>query len=452
MKGLFYFCIKKNKMTIENIYKIFLKHNNIITDSRKITGNSIFWALKGENFNGNKFAEDALKKGAAYAVIDDENYYYGDKTILVKDTLKTLQQLANYHRKQLNLPIIVITGTNGKTTTKELIYKIISTQINAGTTKGNFNNHIGLPLTLLSFNKNTEIGIVEAGANHPGEINQLCEIAEPDFGLITNIGKAHLEGFGSFEGVIKTKEELYKYIIKNNGTVFYNSGNEILSSLYKGEKKVSYGTNPDDYLKGKILPSEKYLNLEIETFEGLKTEINSNLTGNYNFENILAAACIGSFFNISIQNIKKAVESYIPDNNRSQHIKTENNEIILDAYNANPTSMQASINNFLNLKNTEKCIILGDMYELGQYSKEEHYNILKLISENLENNSVKKAYVIGKYFKEAFYPDFSASGIKHFENTEQFEIFFKNKNHKNYIFLIKGSRAVQLEKIIKFIK
>ncbi len=438
-------------MTISELYKIFRKNNTIITDSRKITKGCIFWALKGEKFNGNKYAQDSLYSGAAYAVIDDKNYYSGEKTILVDNTLKTLQELANYHRNKLNLPILAVTGTNGKTTTKELIQKIISTQIKSKTTRGNLNNHIGVPLTLLSFDKNTELGIVEMGANHPREIDELCKIAEPNFGIITNIGKAHLEGFGSFNGVIRTKEELYKNVIKNDGTIFYNSGNEILDSLYKGEKKISYGTNQDDFLRGKILSSEKYLNLEIETFEGLKTEINSKLTGIYNFENILAASCIGSFFNISIQNIKKAVENYIPDNNRSQYIKTKNNEIILDAYNANPTSMNASIQNFLNLKNENKILILGDMYELGEYSKPEHYEILRTLTDLLKNDLIKEGIVIGKYFEEAFYPDFKHSKIMHFKKRADAETFIQEKSYKNNIFLIKGSRAMQLENLVKYI-
>ena len=439
-------------MKISELYKIFLKHPVITTDSRNVPDNSIFWALKGENFNGNNYIPDALNSGASYAITDDKASFIPEKTILFNDTLKTLQLLANYHRKQLNLPIFALTGTNGKTTTKELIFKILSTQYNAVATKGNLNNHIGVPLTILTFNKSTEIGIVEMGANHPGEIQQLCDIAEPNFGLITNIGKAHLEGFGSFEEIIKTKSELYQSIIKNKGTIFYNSDNPILNSLEKGPKTLTYGTNSDNYLNSRLLSVNPFVNLEIKTFEGLKTEINSQLIGAYNFENITAAACVGDFFKISIQNIKKAIENYTPDNNRSQFIKKDKNEILLDAYNANPTSMKASLNNFLTLKKRNKIIILGDMYELGKYSKEEHTEILKLLKIALqENDSVKEIIVTGKYFNEAFSNDFQDSGIIHFITTNELETFLKNKTYNNCTFLIKGSRAMKLENLINYI-
>ncbi len=440
-------------MNIPELYELFLKYPKITTDSRNIPEKSIFWALKGEKFNGNKFADAALKSGASYAIIDDEKFKTSDKTILIQDGLKTLQLLANYHRKQLKLPILALTGTNGKTTTKELINAVLSTQYNIKATKGNLNNHIGVPLTILTFNESTEIGITEMGANHPGEIKQLCEIAEPDFGLITNIGKAHLEGFGSFETIIKTKSELYQSIIRKGGTIFYNSDNSVLKKLKKGNKTISYGTNTENYLKGRLVSANPYLSVEIETFEGVKTEINTKLIGVYNFENILAAACIGDFFNISIQNIKKAVENYIPDNNRSQFIKTENNEIILDAYNANPTSMKASIENFLKLKSTDKVLILGDMYELGKYSKEEHLKILQILKKKSETNeSIKQIIVIGKYFKEAYSDEFKNSKIIHLENTKKTETFLRNNSYNNNMFLIKGSRAMRLESLVKYIK
>jgi len=439
-------------MKISELYNIFLKHPVITTDSRDVPDNSIFWALKGENFNGNNYVADALNSGASYAITDDKASFISEKTIFFDDTLKTLQLLANYHRKQLNLPIFALTGTNGKTTTKELIFKILSSQYNAVATKGNLNNHIGVPLTILRIKKETEIAIIEMGANHPSEIQQLCDIAKPNFGLITNIGKAHLEGFGSFEGIIKTKSELYQNIIKNNGTIFYNSDNSILNSLEKGLKTLSYGTNSDNYLNSSLLSVNPFVNLEIETFEGLKTEINSQLIGAYNFENITAAACVGDFFKISIQNIKKAIENYTPDNNRSQFIKKDTNEIISDAYNANPTSMKASLNNFFTLKKRNKIIILGDMYELGKYSKKEHTEILELLKIALrENDSVNEIIVTGKYFNEAFNNDFQDSGIIHFITTNELETFLKNKTYNNCTFLIKGSRALKLENLITFI-
>ncbi len=440
-------------MTIPDLYKIFLKHPTIITDSRKIRKNCIFWALKGENFDGNQFVKEALNSGASYAVIDNPEFSVPDKTILVKNALETLQLLANFHRKELNLPIFALTGTNGKTTTKELIYSVLSTQYKVKATQGNYNNHIGVPLTILSFNKSTEIGIVEMGANHPGEIKELCAIAEPNFGLITNIGKAHLEGFGSFEGIVKTKSELYQSIINNKGTIFYNSDNSVLNALEKGDKTLSYGTNEESYLKARFLSANPFVNIEIETFEGLKTEINSKLIGAYNFENMAAASCVGDFFKISIQNIKKAVENYIPTNNRSQIIEKEKNTVILDAYNANPASMKASLDNFLNLNYPNKIIILVDMYELGKYSKKEHENILELIKISvLKSNNLKEIIIIGKYFNEAVSEKYLIPQIKYFNTTEEAETFLKNKTYNNYTFFIKGSRAVKLENLINFIK
>jgi len=439
-------------MNISELYKIFLKYPIITTDSRKVNRNNIFWALKGENFDGNQFVKNALNSGASYAIIDNPEFSIPDKTILVNNTLETLQLLANYHRKQLNLPILALTGTNGKTTTKELIHSVLSTQYNVKATKGNLNNHIGVPLTILTFNKSTEIGIVEMGANHPGEIKELCDITEPNFGLITNIGKAHLEGFGSFEGVIKTKSELYQSIIKNKGTIFYNSDNSVLNALEKGNKTLSYGTDEESYLKARFLSANPFVNIEIETYEGVKFEINSKLIGAYNFENIAAAVCIGDFFKISIRNIKKAIENYIPDNNRSQFIQKKHNKIILDAYNANPASINVSVDNFLNLNFPNKIIILGDMYELGEYSKKEHENILELLKKSIPKfDNLKKVLIIGKYFDEAVSEKYLLPEINYFKTIEEAETFLRNKTYNNYTFLIKGSRAMKLENLINYI-
>ncbi|NOZ35255.1 MAG: UDP-N-acetylmuramoyl-tripeptide--D-alanyl-D-alanine ligase [Chlorobi bacterium] len=437
-------------MTIPELYKLFLKYPKITTDSRKMLENSVFWALKGDKFNGNIFVQSALKSGAAFAVTDEKKYQTSDKVILVNNSLEALQQLANYHRKQLNVPIFALTGTNGKTTTKELINSVLSTQYKVKATHGNFNNHIGVPLTILSFDKNTEIGIVEMGANHPKEIDTLCKIVEPNFGLITNIGKAHLEGFGSFEKIIETKSELYQSLIKNNGTIFYNSDNPILRELNKGDKTVAYGQNDEAYLKGKITTVNPFLDVEIETFEGLKTEINSKLIGLYNFENILAASCVGDFFNISIQNIKKGIENYIPENNRSQIIKHKYNTIILDAYNANPASMKVSVNSFLESYKNNKILILGDMYELGKYSDNEHSKILKIASDTIKTDtSVKLIIVIGKYFKKVYTNEHIKAGIVHFNSASEAETFLNKNPYKGYTFLIKGSRAVKLEDILQ---
>jgi len=438
-------------MEISELYKLFLKHPNITIDSRDVPDNSIFWALKGEKFNGNKFAYSALKAGASYAIIDDKKFYYSEKTIFVQDVLKMLQLLANYHRKQLNLPILALTGTNGKTTTKELILTILSTQYNIKATQGNFNNHIGVPLTILTFNKLTEIGIVEMGANHSGEIKELCNIAEPNFGLITNIGKAHLEGFGSFEGVIKTKAELYQSIIKNKGTIFFNSDNSVLNTLEKGNKTLSYGTNKESYLKAQFLSANPFVNLEIETSKGLKTKINSRLIGFYNFENIAAASCVGDFFKISIRNIKKAIENYIPDNNRSQFIQKNHNKIILDAYNANPTSMSLAIDNFMDIEQKNKVIILGDMFELGKHAEKEHTNIVKKLIKIKQKNKNIRIYIIGSMFHSIYINKFQNEDFESFKTTKEFINYISEKKFKEEWFFIKGSRGMKLETVVQYI-
>ncbi len=439
-------------MNIEKIYELFLRYPNITTDSRKVPSNSIFWALRGDNFNGNKFAEQALVSGAEYAIIDDKNYFISGKTILVEDSLKALQELANYHRKQLNIPIFALTGTNGKTTTKELIKVVLSTKYKVAATEGNLNNHIGVPLTLLSFDKNTEKGIIEMGANHIGEIKLLCEIAEPDFGLITNIGKAHLEGFGSFEGVIKAKSELYDNIVKNEGVIFCNSDNNILKKLDKGNKIIFYGTKPGNYVEGKLLSSLPCLKVEIKISDSVKIQINTNLTGKYNFENILAAACVGVFFNVSADDIKKAVENYYPENNRSQLIKKKHNTVILDAYNANPSSMRVSIESFSELENENKIIILGDMYELGKYSQAEHKKILNFAKEKVtKDKSIKEVLICGKYFGESYMSDYKDCNILYFSDTENVKEYLKSKTYENFIFLIKGSRAMKMENVADYI-
>jgi UDP-N-acetylmuramoyl-tripeptide--D-alanyl-D-alanine ligase len=377
-------------MDIKSLYNIFVQHPAICTDTRQISNNSIYFSLKGDNFDGNAFAAEALEKGCAYAVIDDPDRKTGDKYILVNDALDTLQNLALYHRKQLNLPVLGITGTNGKTTTKELIYHILSKKYNTVATSGNLNNHIGVPLTILSLTEKTEVAVVEMGANHKGEIALLCEIAQPDFGLITNIGKAHLEGFDGIEGVVRAKNELYDYIISNDGLLFVNDENELLTILSEHGNRMFYGNSLDAEVSGSIQSNDPFLNIEVIFKKNKKQkssiEIQTKLFGKYNLENILAAIAVGDHFQVPYEDIKDALEAYEPQNNRSQIVKTEHNTLVLDAYNANPTSMEQAIISFAEIQNDNKLLILGDMYELGDQSKNEHRNVFKLLKKyNLQN-------------------------------------------------------------------
>ncbi|MEN8115543.1 MAG: UDP-N-acetylmuramoyl-tripeptide--D-alanyl-D-alanine ligase [Bacteroidota bacterium] len=428
--------------TTEELYGIFLKHSGISTDSRQIKKGSIFFALKGENFNGNKYAKDALEKGASYAVIDEAEYNLPGKTFLVEDSLTALQELAKYHRKKLGLPILAITGTNGKTTTKELISSVLSEKYNLAFTQGNLNNHIGVPLTLLSMSAETEFGVVEMGANHPGEIAALCKIADPDYGLITNIGKAHLEGFGSFEGVIKTKGELYDYLRNKDGIVFYNSDNEILETIGESlHNRISYGKSNASFT-GEPVASPPYLHIKANFLKGVLF-LNTNLTGNFNFENVLAAACVGNYFKVDPLKIQSAIKNYVPRNNRSQLINKGDLKIIMDAYNANPTSMKASIESFsANLKG-DNYLILGDMLELGKYSRDEHEKILKQI----EDYGFTKVFLVGNEFSEIS----KGTEFRSFRKVEELCDYLSDNKIKNGNLLIKGSRGIQLEKVLEYL-
>jgi len=426
----------------EKIYELFNQFPNISTDSRKIEENSLFFALKGENFNGNQYAGDAIDKGASFAIIDEKKYSIPGKTILVSNVMEMLQKLALFHRRRLNIPILAITGSNGKTTTKELISAVLSQKFNISFTKGNLNNHIGVPLTLLSMNSETEFGIVEMGANHPGEIAFLCSITEPDFGIITNIGKAHLEGFGSFEGVKKAKAELYDYLANKNGTIFRNKNNPVLEELSAGNKKVvTYGTKEADFIGG-LIDSPPFIHVKA-TFPKGVLYLNTKLIGNYNFENILAAACIGNYFKVDPLKVQKALRGYEPANNRSQFIKKGDISITLDAYNANPTSMEASVKSFVNIASGKKFLILGDMLELGEYADNEHLKILELVK-SIEHVTL---FLVGKSFRKAAknFP------VKSFENVDEICAYFKKNKIKNGNILIKGSRAIQLEKVLDYI-
>jgi len=418
-------------MKILKLYSIFNENPLICTDSRKTISNSIFFALQGEYFNGNKYALSAIKNGCSYAIIDEEDYHKNSNTILVKNVLETLQELATYHRKQLNIPIIGITGTNGKTTSKELINNILSAELTTYATQGNLNNHIGVPLSILGITKNTEIGIIEMGANHPNEIEFLCSIAQPTHAAITNIGLAHLEGFDNLEGVVNTKNELYKYIARNKGHVFVNNENEILLKLSARINRTTYGQT--GMINATIANTTPFISIKYKN-----KLIESKLIGSYQFENIMLSICIGDFFNISLQNIKQAIEEYAPDNNRSQMIETINNKLILDAYNANPSSMNAMLCSFEDQKYENKICILGDMLELGDYSQDEHTKIV-----NLCQRLSLKCYFIGIEFNKVTKNSFIS--------TDDFGKYLDNKPLSNKTILLKGSRGIKLEKLVPFL-
>ncbi len=425
-------------MNIKQIHQLFLDSAGACTDTRKIENNTLFFALKGENFNGNTYADKAIELGASYAIIDEARYKTSPKHILVNDTLETLQNLATYHREYLKVPIIALTGSNGKTTTKELINTVLSSKFKTTATIGNLNNHIGVPLTLLSMTKETEIGIVEMGANHQREIDFLCSIAKPDFGYITNIGKAHLEGFGGIDGVLKGKTELYRHLKQNNKLVFINAHDPKLVSASKGLN--TYNFSEDN--SGNVTISFTGTNPNvIVSYHDLTIE--SNLIGAYNFTNIAAAIAIGNYFKIDAIKIKKAIESYIPSNNRSQIIEQDNCTIIMDAYNANPSSMEAAIKNFAILEDYSfKIAFLGDMFELGEEAKTEHQKIADFIA----STEVHEIHLIGSNFYSTENSDPRIKKYKSFDDLKDtWSLALKNKES---ILLIKGSRGMKLERIL----
>ncbi|UCH13306.1 MAG: UDP-N-acetylmuramoyl-tripeptide--D-alanyl-D-alanine ligase [Bacteroidales bacterium] len=433
-------------MEISKLYELYKQHPGISTDSRSVKKNSIFFALKGENFDGNNFAENALKRGAAWAVIDKSGIKADRRFIIVKDSLSTLQSLANYHRKMCSTKLLAITGSNGKTTTKELIRKVLSGKYSVFATQGNLNNHIGVPLTLLSMPPDTQIGIIEMGANHHGEIKQLCAITEPDYGLVTNIGKAHLEGFGNIEDIARAKAELFEYLKNNNGTIFGNAGNSFVNAVIpeNHNNKVLYGIE-NSICWGKSLASDPFLKLILFMSDDPNgVEINTNLFGRYNLENVIAAAALGHFFNISKSIIKQAIESYFPEDNRSQLIEAKSNSIYLDAYNANPTSMRAAIDNFIELNVESKFFILGEMLEVGNTAEKEHRSLLKFLKEK----SIKNVLCVGK----GFYKHADKYGYKYFSNVDELAKVLKINKIRNANILIKGSRANQLEKLVPYLQ
>lgn len=428
---------------IEDLHKLFLESSGITTDTRNCPQDSIFFALKGDNFNGNNYALSALKSGCSYAIIDEQDCEITNKLILVDDCLDTLQQLAKYHRSYLKTTIIAITGTNGKTTTKELLNTVINSQYKCHATKGNLNNHIGVPLTLLQLTKEHQYGIIEMGANHIGEIEQLCKIAQPDLGLITNVGKAHLEGFGSFEGVKIAKGEIYRFIELNNGLLFINIDNSHLMEMKQNANAVYYSNRS---AKGLIYCTS----YELTPFLELKFKINSleneyllktNIIGSYNLENVLAAITIGIYLNIAPEAIINSIENYFPSNNRSQLSISSKNTILIDCYNANPSSMDVAIRNFMEIKSANKTLILGEMRELGESSIMEHTNLLSLINISGINN----VYLVGSEFLKM---PFLNKDIRYFNNSEELLKYLAKNPIENRLILLKGSRGNKLEKVI----
>ena len=425
-------------MTISELYELFLHHPKVTTDSRNCPRGSLFFALKGDKFDGNQFAEKALSTGCSFAVIDNPAYAQGDRTILVGDVLKTLQQLATRHRKAIGCPIIGITGTNGKTTSKELLAAVLSTKYNLLYTEGNLNNHIGVPLTLLRLTHEHEMAVIEMGASHPGDIKELVEIAQPNYGIITNVGQAHLEGFGSFEGVIKTKGEMYDYIRRTKGKIFINQDNKYLTDIAKGIEQITYGSDETAFAWGCPVSCNPCLTFEWRQ-QGKIHTVETHLIGTYNLDNALVAIAVGRFFKIPAERISRAIAAYEPTNNRSQFKKTDSNELIIDAYNANPSSMKVALDNFATMQVSPKAIILGDMHELGPASDELHAEIV----EKVKAGNYDKVFLCGEQFQKAG-KDFAT-----FATTEELLEALKANPLKGYHVLIKGSHSMALEKSIE---
>ena len=420
---------------MKDLYQVYKRSKAVSIDTRTIKGGELFFCLKGDHFNGNKFALQALEKGASFVVVDDEPFYSKDdkRMIFVKDSLKSLQSLAKYHREQLKIPLIGITGTNGKTTTKELVSVVLGAQLNCLFTQGNYNNHIGVPLTLLRITENHEVAVVEMGANHPHEIVDLCQLAQPNLGLITNIGRAHLEGFGSFENIIETKTALYRSVEKNSGLLFVNADDDLLMNKSLGAKRIEYSSAKNSDVQLKVEPSDTYLKFRWDGHI-----VQTQLFGEYNLYNAAAAISIGKYFNIPKTQIIQSLERYQPSNNRSQIERGKNNTLILDAYNDNPDSMKQALRNFSFLRAPKKAMVLGDMLELGSYEKAEHESILQL-SESL---NIELVFFIGPafYFHQSSYPQFVF-----FKDNLEAKEYFKINHLIDYRILLKGSRGIKLE-------
>lgn len=425
-------------MTIAELYKIFLQYPSVQTDSRKIKKDDIFFALKGDNFNGNRFALQALNDGAAYAVVDEEVDVNNSRILQFDDVLTTLQQLAKYHRQQFTVPFIAITGSNGKTTTKELVHAVLASAYKTYTTKDNLNNHIGIPLTLLSVKPDAEMAVIEMGANHQKEIESYCEYALPTHGIITNCGKAHLEGFGGIEGVRKGKGELFDYIKANGGSIFAFDDYDYLHDMSKGIADIFWYGTAHGNITGNVIKSEPFL--EVEITKGLnESTIKTQLVGSYNLPNVLVAVAVGKYFKVADDKIKSAIESYIPSNSRSQLMEWKGNKIILDAYNANPTSMKAAIENFAKIDAEHKMLFLGGMMELGSESVAEHQRIVDLI----QSYQWSEVVLVGGDFAKLNHP------FRFFFNADEAANWFKQQQFSNAYMLIKGSRSMKMEKLIE---
>ncbi|MFM9840224.1 MAG: UDP-N-acetylmuramoyl-tripeptide--D-alanyl-D-alanine ligase [Cyclobacteriaceae bacterium] len=427
-------------MDLISLYQLYLKSGKVSTDTRQIASGYIFFALKGLTYNANAFAEEALQKGASYVVVDEKEFVKNDRTILVDDCLTTLQQLARHHRDQLTIPVIGLTGSNGKTTSKELLNAVLSKKFKTLATKGNLNNHIGVPLTILSIDSSIEIAIIEMGANHVGEIAMLSSICKPTHGFITNIGKAHIGTFGGFENIIRGKSELYQHLINANGTVFINSQNPILFNMAKRFKNPLFYPAKGDFYNCQLVSADPFIRIRTESGE----EVSTQIIGSYNFENIAVALCIGNFFNVEAKQANQAIAEYIPGNMRSQIIKKGTNTIILDAYNANPSSMQAAIESLATMQAKKKVAIVGDMYELEEDAEKEHRNLGKLLKEK----KLDRVYLCGKLIQAAKeeFPD-----ADYFESKDLLLAELKKNPIKDSTVLVKASRGIGLEAVVEFL-
>lgn len=425
-------------MELQELYQLFLESNGVTTDSRKIGVDQIFFALKGENFDGNEFAQKSIGLGAKIAVIDDPKYHVPGQTFLVKDVLKTLQDLANYHRKQFKIPFIGITGSNGKTTTKELIYQVLKEKYNVLSTIGNLNNHIGVPLTLLRVSKEHDIAIIEMGANHVQEIEILCRIAEPDYGVITSIGRAHIGEFGSYEAIKNTKAELYQWLSDHNGIIFINEDLDVLKEMIdktRSKNKVIYGANENLQYSYQYIASDPFVNF---SFNG--NIISTQLPGAYNFSNFITACTIGQYFEVPTNKIISALSAYQSDNNRSQIVQKDGLTLIMDAYNANPSSMESALANLKNMESAKKGALLGHMLELGKYSLQEHQNIVDLA----ESLHLDFLILVGTEFEKAE----KSSKTLWFNDAQTAQQWWKEQELIDYLVLVKGSRGIKLENVV----
>ncbi len=435
-------------LALESIYEIYLKHPSVTTDSRQITEGCLFFALRGDHFDGNAFAKKALEQGAAFVVVDDPAVVENDQYILVPNSLITLQQLARHHRRQLGITVLAITGSNGKTTTKELVSNVLSSQYKTHFTKGNLNNHIGVPLTLLAMPESTEIAVIEMGANHQKEIAFLCTIAEPTHGLITNIGKAHIEGFGGIEGIKKGKSELYEYLAKTKGMVFVNLDENFLLDLVKEKGPARYlqymssdEPSPSNVpFEIKLIKTQPFVKVAFLSENKELTKVKSNLLGVYNFNNIMTAIALGKYFKVPAAKIKSVIEAYVPTNNRSQLIEKEHYNIVLDAYNANPTSMKSALDSFVVMKSEKKAVILGAMKELGADTAVEHETLTDSL---LDTGALDCIVLVGSEYQAN-----RKDGIHYFDSVEALKPWYEAQDWTDYLILIKGSRSNQLEKVL----